>query len=353
MLAQHIRAARAWCQFGGIFTLVVAWPAQAMASVCSVTEPVCVELGADAPAALADAERAVATLRVLGLPPPRTSLERGVLTLPAITGSACEREAGIVRAVVASSMKRAEAEPITTAALTEVFANLASPCRLASVRSDDATAARAPERGWPLQGPRFLEWLDTKVGAAGPGRYLAGVTTRLPYRDVFAVLRENTKDAFYTGSTFGDAVAAFGLERFYPKFAQYVPPPQWDVEWPVAPRALSLPQPLAPLGSAAIRIRVAEGQTASAPLRIEAAWEQHAEMRIAVLAVDGANAVLQKAWIPTRARIPEAQFTFGDVPGARAIVLVITSLGDPFVALTADQISFEPHGAVVTLAEAR
>lgn len=308
-------------------------------------------LGPDAAADLADAERAMATLRVLGLPPPETSLDGGVLVMPSMAGGPCEREAGIVRAVVAASLGRVHAEFATTAALTDVFVSLASPCRSDSSRSAAARAARVPERGWPVQGARFLEWLDAKAGAAGPGRYLAGVATRLPYRDVFAVLRENTKDAFFSGSTFVDAAAAFGLEQFFPAVAQAVAPPQWDIEWPEAPRALALRDPLAPLGSAAIRIRTPAGRPAK--LRIEAVWEQHAELRIAVVAVDERSQVLQKAWIPTRARIADAAFTFDDVPGAHAVVLVLTSAGDPFAPLSADQTSFEPHGAVVTLAEAR
>lgn len=327
------------------------WPRGANAAVCSVTEPVCVEAGPDAAAALLDAERAVATLRVLGLPPPRTSLDRGTLHVPAIAGTGCEREAGIVRAVVAASVERVEAEPRTTTALTDVFASLASPCRSDASRAAAARAAVLPQRGWPLQGPRFLEWVDGKVGAVGPGRYLAGVLTRLPYRDVFAVLRENTKDAFFSGSSFADAVGAFGLEQFFPATPQRVAAPQWDIEWPEAPRALSLSDPLVPLGSAAIRVRLPSGRTAR--LRIEAAWEQHAELRIAVVAVDPSNHVLQKAWVPTRARIAEASFTFAEVPGAQAIVLVLSNAGDPFAPLAADQISFEPHGAVVTLAEER
>ncbi len=324
--------------------------------VCSVTEPVCVELGPDAAGALADAERAFATVRVLGLPAPRTRLDRGVLMLQSPNAAPCERETRIVRAVVTASLQKVVSmattaeEPATSAVLAEVFTNLGSPCRSAEARSLDASAGRAPQAGWPLQGPRFLDWLDVKIGVAGPGRYLAGVTTRLPYRDLFVVLRENTKDAFFAGSTFADAVGAFGIEQFYPRLPRPTAAPAWDIEWPSTPRALALPEPLAPLGSAALRIRVPAGLAASPSLRIEAAWEQRAELRVAVLAVDARNEILQKAWVPTRARIPEALFSFGEVTGAHAIVLVLTSVGDPFAPLATDQISFEPHGAVVTLA---
>lgn len=326
--------------------------------ICSTVEALCVhDTRGDTstlPARLEIAERTLGTLRIVGLPQPARRLSRGVVVIEDTAApapeAACEREARIVRAVVSASVAVAEAEPVSAAALTRVFAALASPCRSALDRADDERAARLPERGWPVQAPRLLGWLDRELGAAGPGQFLAAATTRLSRSDLFAVLRENSKDGFFSGSSFADAVAAFGLSQFLPLPAE--PALAWDIEWPTQPRALLLPEPLAPLGSAAIRVRVPAGRHDNAPLRVEASWEQRAALRLAVVAVDEAGAELQKAWIPGRARVPEASFTFREVPGARALLLVLTSLGDPFVALDARQLSLEPHGAVVTLAEA-
>lgn len=257
----------------------------------------------------------------------------------------CEREARIVRAVVDAALASTQAEPVAREALDDAFAALLSPCRSSASRAREARARRHPEHGFPDNGPALLQWLDVQLGALGPGRYLAGLTTRFPRADLFAVLRENTKDGFFTGSTFGDAVAAFGLTRVLP--AQE---PAWDIEWPKTPRALSLPEPLTPLGSAAIRVRVPEGRSASPVLRLEVAWEQRAELRLAVVALDAHGAELQKAWVPGRARIPEASFTFREVEAAKTLLIVLTSLGDPFEPLDARAPNLEPHGAIVTLA---
>ena len=328
MLAQHIRAVARWGQFASILAV----SGTAHAELCSVREPVCIE-GAASLVSLHEAERAYATLRVLGLPEPVVPLGRATLPVHVEAAPGCTRETGIVRAVLRASLAGVHAEVRTEAALLSAFTELASPC--------NPPDAPPPSAGWPLQGARFLSWLDAKVGAAGPGRYLAGVATKLPYRDLFAVLRENTKDAFFSGSTFADAAAAYGLAQFVPPRE----PPAWDLEWPVTPRALLLPVPLAPLASTSIRLREPHGD-----LRIEAAWEQHAAFRIAVLALDEGGAVISRAWVPTRPRVNEASFTFDEVPSARAVLLVLTSVGDPFEPLSADQASFEPHGAVVTLA---
>jgi len=299
---------------------------------------------------LAIAETALGTLRILGLPQPARDLRRGQTILddlePDGRVSACDRETRIVRAVVAAAVDTTAADPVTALALATSFTDLATPCRSAEARATAERAQALPELGWPVVAPSFLGWLDAQLSAAGPGRYLAAVTGRLAPADLFQVLRENTKDAFFTGSGLGDAVAAFGLGRFVPGRS----PTSWDIDWPTSPRALLLPRPLAPLGSAAIRLRVAPGRTASPALRIEATWEQHADLRLAVVALDAEQHELQRAWIPGRARIPEAQFTFREVTGAHTIVLVFTSLGDPFAPLDTRQLDLEPHGAVVSLA---
>lgn len=326
----------------------------ASVEVCSTTQPLCLRAVDGArehlAARLEVAEHALESLRIVGLPQPLRRLERGVVVLDDSEGpgesSPCERETRIVRTVAFAAVAATGADAVSQDVLGESFVALMSPCRSDRARADDERGRRTPERGFPGNGPRLLGWLDGELGAAGPGRFLAGLTTRFPRADLFGVLRENTKDAFFSGSTFGDAVAAFGLTQILP-----LRQPAWNIEWPRQPRALALPEPLGPLGSAGIRLQVPPGRAASPSLRIEASWEQRADLRLAVVALDAAGAELQKAWIPGRARIPEASFTFREVAGARALLIVLTSLGDPFERLDTRALALEPHGAIVTLAE--
>lgn len=293
----------------------------------------------DTLAALTMAERAYATLDTLGLPRPA---EVPLQLSPPASSDTCVIESALTQAVLEASFARTAAAAAERRVLVESFLELASPCGDFAVRARRQADAAHLERGWPRRAASFLGWLDARFGTAGPGRLLAAMTTRLASANLFAVLRENLKDAEFSRSTLADSIAAFGLGQALAPEASAT----WNIPWPSTPRALLLPA-VDPFGAAVVELQVPP----SAPsLRVETEWEQHAEMRVAVVGLDAERHVLSTSWVAGRSRITEANATFVPQPATRYVRVVVLHVDDPFEPLDPRRLPFEPHAALVTLA---
>ena len=218
---------------------------------------------------LRHAEHSYTTLGVLALPRPALPV-----VLPTPEGEGCAREAGIARSLLERSLATTAAAPAEIEVMLPALLELATPCGARAAQPDP------PERGWPSRGAGFLSWLDARRGAGSPGHLLAGLLGRLDRADLFAVLRDNLKDAEFSRSTLDDTIAAYALEQFSRGARAH-----WSIDAPHTPRALLTP-PIEPFGATALTI------TMERSLRLETEWEQRAEMRLALQALDAKDQVL-------------------------------------------------------------
>lgn len=220
----------------------------------------------------------------------------------------------------------------------------------------------------------FYRWLDRSYGTE-PGAVLRGLIALRGHKtppstarwvnepDAFDVLEKSFAGRLFEGSKLEDLLVEFALSR-----AQFgrsplggpggasaalgdAPPVRldWDVPWPSAPRRFGPAFPLEPTGSSYIVVRTA-GAPAGARLRVEAAWEEHAKLRVAFLRVDKAGRELSRGRIASSPIALEAQMSIAELDQAERVVLVVTNVGDPSFHFDPDDVVFEPHAFGLTIA---
>ncbi len=216
----------------------------------------------------------------------------------------------------------------------------------------------------------FYRWLDrgfsTEPGAVLRGLFaLRGAKSPLDAPrftnepDAFDVLAKSFKDKLFDGATLDDLLVDFAISR-----ARFGEPGQggaaaalgdaprvrvdWDVPWPSTARRLAPAYPLEPTGVSYVVVRT-DGAPTGARLRLEAAWEDHARMRVAFarLGADGKELARARVNAPPTAR--EAQMTVADLTATAKVVIVTTNLGDPAFHFDPDDVVHEPHGYTLTV----
>lgn len=222
----------------------------------------------------------------------------------------------------------------------------------------------------------FYRWLDRGYGTE-PGAVLRGLIALRGQKtppssprwvnepDAFDVLEKSFAGRLFEGSKLDDLLVEFALSRA--RFGASAPggveaagasgalgdaPParvDWDVPWPTTPRRLGPAYPLEPTGSSYIVVHTA-GAPAGARLRVEAAWEEHAKLRLGFLRVDKGGRELSRGRIASSPVAREAQMSIADLDQAERVVLVVTNVGDPSFHFDPDDVVFEPHGYALTLA---
>lgn len=248
---------------------------------------------------------------------------------------------------------------------------------VAEVHAADEPAAVATSRGDALygEGGALVWWRLDWAYARAPGGLvlatwaLAPTTTPLGARrwshepDVFDVLRASFKDRLSTGSTIHDLFLDVAVARAFMGAADdglHAPetrsigeaarvPLDWDLPWPTTPKRVAPRTPVAPSGASYLVIR-RQGAPPGARLRVEIAWEEHALFRWALVKLDGAGRELGRVPIAAKERATEAQMTLVDLDGVDRILLVGANVGDPAYAFDPDEVVWEPHGWLVTVA---
>jgi hypothetical protein len=237
------------------------------------------------------------------------------------------------------------------------------------VNADEATSL-AFDRGASL----FYTWLDEIYGQYAGSIVsamwsLAPTVTSLSASrwnnepDGFDVLRKSFKDALSHGSDIDDlwldfAVArAFmgsrgdgkhGLESLALGDAGAVLY-DWEIDFPDHARSLGSRRPLAPLGSAYFSIRTKDISPTSR-LRIEASWEEHAKMKLAVVRLNDAGAELGRLVIGAPKKATNAQMTVVDLIGVSRVLIVAVNTGDFAYPFDPDDMDWEPHELTVSIA---
>jgi len=223
----------------------------------------------------------------------------------------------------------------------------------------------------------FHAWLDDTFGTT-PGGFPVALLALTPTKsqtvaarfeaepDAFDVLRASMKDALSTGSSFEDVLLAFAVARSFfgsaddgihlfesrPLLANALVRKDWQIPWPSTPRRLSSPYALSPTGSSLVVVDTRDAPK-GARLRVEIEWEEHAKMRWSAVKVDREGR--KRAAIPIAAydKAVEAQGTLTELDGVAWVYVVGVAVGEPFVPIDPDDGSWEPHGYLLTLAEAR
>lgn len=368
--------------------------------------------GAQALAVLAAFERAwLAVTTAVRLPPPRPEPDRGsydVLVEANIDGGAstfatarvgfgaldgasaatrvdarlsgCSLDATAVRELGRASLLGVtpSLDEGTAQALASYVSRLATPC-IAHTTDGFERFQDEPERslarvddGGTTNAWAFFAWLDARIGVY-PGAIvdgLAAVTaTRTDARawdwhrepDAYDVLRASLRGAVAAGSTFDDVLLEFacwraevGVDGATPTLGlgatQALPARiDWAIEWPRVPRRLASTVPLDPLGSTYLTVRTDRAPT-GATLRIEASWEEHARLRMAVLKRDGAGRTIGRLIVPIRERGTDARLSVAELDGVASIAIVAVDTGDPYVAFDPDDGVFEPHRVLFSVA---
>jgi hypothetical protein len=118
-------------------------------------------------------------------------------------------------------------------------------------------------------------------------------------------------------------------------------------DWPDKPRRFA-GNAVGPTGAAYVLVKT--GNAPGARLRVELAWEQHANMRWAAVKVDADGREIAHVAIPSQDRATEAQMTIVDLDRAASVLLVGTNVGDPLYPFDPDDEVWEPHGWTLTVA---
>jgi hypothetical protein len=236
----------------------------------------------------------------------------------------------------------------------------------------DPSVGRAYARGASL----FWWWLDDAFGAR-PGAIVRATWALQPTStalgawrwnaepDAFDVLRITFKDALTTGSTLDDLLLEFAIARWLVgRAADDLHTPEtrtlgdasprldWDIDWPAQPRRLAAREPTAPTGSAYLRVRRA-GAAKGSRLRVETTWEEHAKMRWAVVKLDAQGHEKARVVIPVaHEKVTDAQITVVDLDDSDSVLIVGVNAGDPAFQVDPDDVVWEPHGWIVSLASA-
>lgn len=182
--------------------------------------------------------------------------------------------------------------------------------------------------------------------------------------DAFDVLRVSFKGALSTGSTLDDLLLDTAIARAFMGSADdglHAPETRtlgdaaritsdWDLPWPKQPKRLAPRAPVHPGGASYLVVHRA-GAPATARLRVEIVWEEHALFRWAFVKVDASGREIGRVVIPTRERATETQMTLVDLGTADRILLVGVNAGDPAYRFDPDDEVWEPHSWLVTIAE--
>jgi hypothetical protein len=164
--------------------------------------------------------------------------------------------------------------------------------------------------------------------------------------DTFDVLRETFKRGMGTGSTVDDLYREIAVARATAGAPVRV---DWSIDWPAKARRLSSLGGAAPTGGSYVAIRTA-GAPKGARLRLEAEWEQHAKMRWAVVKLDADGHELAHVPVPAAERATEAQMTVVDLDGVATMLVVAANAGDAAYPFDPDDVVWEPHGWLLTVA---
>ncbi|MGH7329288.1 MAG: hypothetical protein ACREJX_13150, partial [Polyangiaceae bacterium] len=122
----------------------------------------------------------------------------------------------------------------------------------------------------------------------------------------------------------------------------------WDIDWPLAPRRLSPALPIAPTGSSFVVVH-RRGAPSTARLRVEATWEEHAEMVWQAVKLDANGNAIAQMQIEAQHRATNAQMTIENFDGVDAVLFVVVNLGDEYAPFhPADPVS-EPHSYLLTI----
>jgi len=336
---------------------------------------------------------------------PRSPLDRasGYAKLSRRLSEGCPLAVAVTRAVVRGVLLRSApgADEGSAQAEAQAVTELLEPCAPLRASASYASFQEHPERALvsrvlgdegerfearyePTAGARdarlgatqavgsalFFRWLDrsfaTEPGAVLRGLFaLRGAKTASDARrftnepDTFDVLGKSFKDKLFDGSTLDDLVVDFAVSR-----ARFGEPGQggataalgdaprvridWDVPWPVAARRLAPAYPIEPTGSSYVIVRT-DGAPKGARLRLEAAWEDHAKMRVAFARLDASGKELSRARVNAPPTAREAQMTVAELDGTARVVVVTTNVGDPAFHFDPDDVVHEPHGYTLTV----
>ncbi len=245
-----------------------------------------------------------------------------------------------------------------------------------SPSADDAGARPGDTTSRLFADGAALAWsrLDWKHGR-NPGdivraTWMLAPTKRDPARqrlsnepDAFDVLAALFKGPVATGRAVADALLDVAIARAFvgasddgehqPELRVLgdaaVLQPDWDLPWPSQARRIAPRTPVAPTGASYVVVRTA-GAGPAARLRLEAAWEEHALFRWAVVKMDAAGREIGRIVVPTRERATEAQMTIVELAGVDRLLLVGMNAGDPAYPFDPDDEVWEPHGFLLSLA---
>ena len=222
-------------------------------------------------------------------------------------------------------------------------------------------------------GSLFYDWLDETYGQY-PGAIVSTLWSLTPTTtrtgatlwdnepDGFDVLRRSFKDALSHGSDVSDLYLDFAVARAFQGSRSDgrhgrdmgalgdggAVAFDWEVDFPDHPRALSPRRPLAPLGSAYFVVKTAGAQTAS--LRVEATWEERARMKLAVVKIDKDGREIGRLPIASLKKATNAGLSVVDLTGVDRLMVVAINTGDPRVQFDPDDLEWQPHGLVVSIA---
>jgi hypothetical protein len=120
------------------------------------------------------------------------------------------------------------------------------------------------------------------------------------------------------------------------------------VPWPVQPRRLASPEPVAPTGASYVLVDHA-GAPAGAKLRLEAQWEDYGRMRWIVVKLDAAGHAVAEMPITSLERTPRASMTVESLDATDRILVVGVNVGSTERAFDPGDGEWEPHGWLLTL----
>lgn len=219
----------------------------------------------------------------------------------------------------------------------------------------------------------FYSWLDEAYGqypgaivstiwALTPTMTKAGATLWDNEPDGFDVLRKSFKDALSHGSDVSDLYLDFAVARAFQgsrsdgKHGKDLAALgdggavsfDWEIDFPDHPRSLTTRRPLAPLGAGYFLVRTANAQ--GARLRIEATWEEKARMRLAVVKLDKDGRELGRLGVGSLKKATNASISVADLTGVDRVLIVAVNAGDPAVQLDPDDLTWQPHAIIVSVA---
>jgi hypothetical protein len=304
-----------------------------------------------------------------------------------LPSTGCELDHGVAAALaqaIQMGIDAAEQSSIR-AAIAEHLADVAAPC------ADDAlvlldAAQRHPERALtlPIEDPQshaapplFVGYLDTALSAAGSGTLPIALATLAAQKtppgslrfhnepDLWDALRA-TLEARSPKVEVGDMLLDFAIARAFiggRDDGKHVLGDPWSgsfgrvrFEWAIPfaslPRRLAPRAPIDPTGSTYVWIDL-KGAPPGARLVLRAEWEPPTAFRWAVVRVDASGHEASRVVITAEQRSTSAERNVDRLDGLSGLLVVGVNVGDlglshPF---DPDEIPYEPHGYVLTLAQ--